>query len=397
MGIKGWYLTPDNTVSSNYTEFNPINDSFPVSSYTDFTAMQTYTPVRKRTVRKPSVKAIKTVKTGTQKKSHAGRKILCAFGVLAIVLTSVAGTWYYLNGNDDLKAAAVFEAGSKTKNKNTSSDTDKEDLAGGKVKDLSDKKHTKTNDGISYSKSSPAYTVAENIMSTLWCDNDVDTAREIFNWVHSNVYYQAMTSELSFEDAAYRGFTRKSGDCYVYFACAKMLLDCAGIPNMMVERYPVYTNDHYWNLVQLDGEWYHCDATVFKDHPEMYFMCTDEEIADEHHSFDSSRYPERASSSYYLDYPGNRPQRAFGSADGPYIGYYEDDEYSERYEDYGDDYYEDYSGDYYGDYEDGYSGDYDGYIDDYDDYSGDYDGYNGDIFGDYYDEDYSGIYVGEWE
>ena len=297
MGIKGWYLTPDNTVSSNYTEFNPISDSFPVSSYTDFTAMQTYTPVRKRTVRKPSVKAIKTVKTGTQKKSHAGRKILCAFGVLAIVLTSVAGTWYYLNGNDDLKAAAVFEAGSKTKNKNTSSDTDKEDLAGGKVKDLSDKKHTKTNDGISYSKSSPAYTVAENIMSTLWCDNDVDTAREIFNWVHSNVYYQAMTSELSFEDAAYRGFTRKSGDCYVYFACAKMLLDCAGIPNMMVRRSPVTRNGHYWHLVYLNGEWWHCDSTVFRNHPGVYFMLTDDQIRDSNHQFDGSLYPMRAGGS----------------------------------------------------------------------------------------------------
>jgi hypothetical protein len=87
-----------------------------------------------------------------------------------------------------------------------------------------------------------------------------------------------------------------------------MLLDCAGIPNMMVERFPVYTNGHYWNLVQLDGEWYHCDATVFRDHPSMYFMCTDDEIDDSHHSFNGALYPERAGgSSDYLATPTPEP------------------------------------------------------------------------------------------
>lgn len=151
------------------------------------------------------------------------------------------------------------------------------------------------------SSTDPAYDLAEKVMSTLWRSNDVDTARAIFNWVHSHISYQAVYTWQSYEDAAYRGFTRHNGDCYVYFCCAKMLLDCAGIPNLMVERYPVYNNGHYWNLVQLNGEWYHCDATVFKDHPSMYFMCTDDEIDDSHHQFNGSLYPERAGgSSDYL-------------------------------------------------------------------------------------------------
>lgn len=147
------------------------------------------------------------------------------------------------------------------------------------------------------SSSDPAYDLAEKVMSTLWRSNDVDTARAIFNWVHSHISYQTVTTWQSYEDAAYRGFSRHNGDCYVYFCCAKMLLDCAGIPNLMVERYPVYSNGHYWNLVQLNGEWYHCDATVFKDHPSMYFMCTDDEIDDSHHQFNGSLYPERAGGS----------------------------------------------------------------------------------------------------
>lgn len=152
------------------------------------------------------------------------------------------------------------------------------------------------------SSEDPVYEIAADVMSSLWRSNDVETARAIFNWVHSHISYQSITTWMSYEDAAYRGFTRRSGDCYVYFSCAKMLLDCAGIPNLMVERYPVYTNGHYWNLVQLNGEWYHCDATVFRDHPAMYFMCTDDEIADSHHSFNGSLYPERAGgSTSYLD------------------------------------------------------------------------------------------------
>lgn len=152
------------------------------------------------------------------------------------------------------------------------------------------------------SSSSSASDLAENIMSSLWRSNNVETARAIFNWVHSHITYQTVNDYLSYEEAAYRGFSKRNGDCYVYFACAKMLLDCAGIPNMMVERFPVYSNGHYWNLVQLNGEWYHCDATVFRDHPSMYFMCTDDEIEDSHHHFNGALYPERAGgSSEYLN------------------------------------------------------------------------------------------------
>ena len=78
-----------------------------------------------------------------------------------------------------------------------------------------------------------------------------------------------------------------------------MLLDAAGIPNMRVDRYPAYNgNIHFWLLVKLNGEWYHCDATEgYSDHPGIWFMCTDEEIDDRYHQFDGSLYPERAGGS----------------------------------------------------------------------------------------------------
>ena len=147
------------------------------------------------------------------------------------------------------------------------------------------------------SNSDKAYALAESIMAGLWRDSDVETARAIFQWVHSHIYYQTVSYYQTYEAAAYRGFSRRSGDCYVFYSCCKMLLDIAGIPNMMVQRYPVTQNGHYWNLVYLEGAWYHCDSTTFRYHPDIWFMCTDAEIDDAQHQFNGALYPERAGGS----------------------------------------------------------------------------------------------------
>ena len=146
------------------------------------------------------------------------------------------------------------------------------------------------------SRLSDAKRLASRVLSGLWRSNDVETARAIFNWVHNHVYY-ANCGSLSYAQAAYRGFSRRSGDCYVYYSCCKMLLDLAGIPNMMVKRYPVTGSNHYWNLVKLNGQWYHCDSTRFRHRGSIYFMCTDEQINDKYHRFNGKLYPARAGGS----------------------------------------------------------------------------------------------------
>ena len=278
MGTNVWYLAEDN--ESSYTDFTQSN-------YIEFNQVCGSKPVKKKVVRKAAVKKAK-VSCRKKRRSSAGKVMLCLLAVFAVIGGSVAGAWYYSENHLE----DIIYTGTRTVRADSVSDDDED--SSDEHKKSSDRSLAKYDDGISYSKSDPAYALAEDVMASLWCDNDVDTAYEIFNWVHSNIVYQTVTTDMSFEDAAYRGFTRRCGDCYVYFACAKMLLDVAGIPNLMVERYPVVTNGHYWNLVELDGEWYHCDATVFRDHPDMYFMCTDAEIADEHHEFDSDLYPRRA-------------------------------------------------------------------------------------------------------
>ena len=164
-----------------------------------------------------------------------------------------------------------------------------------------------------------SYGLAENILSGLWGSNDVETARAIFEWVHSNISYVTINYYQSYEAAAFRGFSSRTGDCYVYCCCCKMLLDQAGIPNMTVTRYPVIGNGHYWNLVKLNGEWYHCDATRFMYHPEIFFMCTDDEIDDSRHQYDGYQYPKRAggSTQYSNSAPSSTQKNTSSSTPAP--------------------------------------------------------------------------------
>ena len=147
------------------------------------------------------------------------------------------------------------------------------------------------------------YKIALELLETLKGEDDTETALNIFTWVHTNVTYEPVYTEQTFEGAVYEALTRHGGDCYGIYACCKMLLDCAGIPNKTVLRYPVTYNGHYWNLVLLDGEWYHCDSTMFMKHQWLYFKQTDRQISDTRHHFNGRMLPERAGGTYdYFQY-----------------------------------------------------------------------------------------------
>ena len=169
-----------------------------------------------------------------------------------------------------------------------------------KIADANAKNKTSGGDpGTYYVGDGDPYALARKIMSGLYRSNDVETARAIFNWVHDNLWFRLLSGTRNYEHAAYRGFTKRSGDCYVYYSCCKMLLDIAGIENMRVDRSPKLNGKiHFWLLVKLNGEWYHCDSTEgYNDHPGVWFMCTDAEIDDAQHQFNGALYPERAGGS----------------------------------------------------------------------------------------------------
>ena len=148
------------------------------------------------------------------------------------------------------------------------------------------------------------YKVAQPIYDEI-IDNpnytDIEKAMRIFKWVNENITYVDTSDKSHWTGAAVQGFTTLHGDCYNYYACSKALLDIAGIENMFVYGQDKYW--HCWNLVKLNGEWYHCDACITRAHKSYWFMRTDAEM-DPKFPIRSSGLPDRATKSVqsHLDF-----------------------------------------------------------------------------------------------
>lgn len=172
-----------------------------------------------------------------------------------------------------------------------------------------------------------AYRMAEEILDDIiWDeDTDVEKAMKIFYWVHNHISFILSTPQYdNWAVAAINTFTKRYGSCYGSWACCKAMLDVCGIDNICVVRSieNSWDNFHYWCLVYLNGEWYHCDAQKYFNGaaPAGYFcfMMTDWEIdnAPTNHKFDEDAYPDRSTTSVqkYIDvYSGSI------SSDFPYI------------------------------------------------------------------------------
>ena len=125
-----------------------------------------------------------------------------------------------------------------------------------------------------------------------------EKARAIYDWMTTNVAYVTYADKTYWMRAAYHGFTNGRGDCYVYYAMSRILLDCAGIDNLEICRDDP-KNPHFWNLVNCGDGWYHFDTCPhYKQYPLTSFMLTDAEVeaysknkVKDYYSFDKSLYP----------------------------------------------------------------------------------------------------------
>ncbi len=107
--------------------------------------------------------------------------------------------------------------------------------------------------------------------------SDRDMASAIYDRVNSIKYVNTKVGDDDWVTAAYIGLTTGRGDCQNYAAASKALLTAAGIPNYDMERSGGKTR-HYWNLVFVEGGWYHFDACpTLKSDPMKIFLLTDEE------------------------------------------------------------------------------------------------------------------------
>lgn len=129
------------------------------------------------------------------------------------------------------------------------------------------------------------------------CDesmSDYEITMRIFAWVSQNIRYQMDSDKCDWTAGAYDGLTTLRGDCYNYMAVSRAMLGAMGIESITIERYPINVSSHYWNLVNIDGQWYHCDACVFLNMTDITYICcrTDAELDIGNNSYDPETLPE---------------------------------------------------------------------------------------------------------
>ncbi len=129
---------------------------------------------------------------------------------------------------------------------------------------------------------------------------ETERAEAIYQWCVSHIRYSTSTSHLmgQYLPAAYSGLTIHSGNCYTYYAVCAALMTRSGLTNAMLQRDSV-SNPHYWNLVKIDGTWYHVDTCPqYPGYEIRAFLLTNEDLMEYnrtkvpgYYSFDTSLLP----------------------------------------------------------------------------------------------------------
>lgn len=126
------------------------------------------------------------------------------------------------------------------------------------------------------------YRIGEAMVEDILTDPEMPEerrARKVYRAVQDSMWFKDNTDEVPWYTAAAIAISRGYGDCRNYYAYAKLLLDCAGFENMQVEHLRTSEKEsrHFWNLVKINGEWYHFDTTPRKGRSD-FFMLTDAQL-----------------------------------------------------------------------------------------------------------------------
>jgi transglutaminase/protease-like cytokinesis protein 3 len=138
--------------------------------------------------------------------------------------------------------------------------------------------------------------VLASITKSSWSDEK--KLRAIYKFTKGNVSYIGSGSHQDWRKVAVNGLTRYSGDCFTFYSISRLLITRAGIPNIMIRRYPPKDGkNHWWNLVYVDDGWYHFDSCPRRR--DGYFcLQTDAQLrmysTDYTFKFNKSLYPKRA-------------------------------------------------------------------------------------------------------
>ncbi|PZW00542.1 MAG6410 family transglutaminase-related lipoprotein [Metamycoplasma auris] len=126
-------------------------------------------------------------------------------------------------------------------------------------------------DSIDLTKSNKEYTEAKNKAKEIanqW--KNLPTLQKIieaYKWMTKNVKYDYSQENLIDDQSAYSALVKQKTVCTGYAKGFKMLMDELNIPCRLMTGNADYgyltgsASRHAWNQIEIDGEWYHVDAT----------------------------------------------------------------------------------------------------------------------------------------
>jgi Transglutaminase-like superfamily len=132
-----------------------------------------------------------------------------------------------------------------------------------------------------------------------------EKVKAIHDYVVKHVSYD--TSYQAY--TAYEALANRSAVCQGYALLTYQLLEEAGIESQIVTG-TGNGQPHAWNLVNIEGKWYHLDTTFDDPIPDKqgrvtysYFNMSDEQLGKDH-QWDRSKYP-AATTNYYTELTNN--------------------------------------------------------------------------------------------
>lgn len=149
-------------------------------------------------------------------------------------------------------------------------------------------------------KKGTAEEIADDVLNSItkksWSDEK--KLRAIYQYVATHCSYVDNGSHSDWRNIAVNGIRYQSGDCFTFYAISRLLITRAGIPNIMIQRYPAQPgHNHWWNLVYVQDGWYHFDTTP-RRRPGKFCLVTDAQLrtysTGNTFSFNASLYPARA-------------------------------------------------------------------------------------------------------
>lgn len=140
------------------------------------------------------------------------------------------------------------------------------------------------------------YTEANNVIRKVIKPNmsTLEKVKSLYDYLTDTVKYDS--NDVKYDYSAYGALVKKKAACEGYARSFNLLLSKIGVKSLLVigtANNSSFTGNHAWNLVNINGKYYHCDATwdIYKNSYSAiwssesrydYFMLTDKTIGTNH-------------------------------------------------------------------------------------------------------------------